>query len=318
MVRSTLLVPLLVLGLGLTAPPGRAAPSSAEVAAAAPSVVAHAVRMPTSPTDPVQPPPVRLPVSAGRPVAGYTAWPGNMPYYGGPVLRRPRVYVVFWGWPRDKDDPSARVLADFLRGVGGSPWLGVATQYYDVDGAGRRHPVTNPRNQLGGVWWDPSRPPKDHYAETLIGPEAVRAARHFGVLGDRDAVVLVASPRDRNPASFVDGVYCAWHSWTNGLAFINLPYVLNVNCGERYVEDDFDAVTLVAGHEYLEAITDPAVGFDPAWRDVTWEENADKCEWIPPGLPGGALMITLPTGRFAVQQTWSNAALAGAGDCAAG
>jgi hypothetical protein len=75
---------------------------------------------------------------------------------------------------------------------------------------------------------------------------------------------------------------------------------------------------MVAGHEYSEAITDPAVGFDRAWSDVTWQENADKCEWIPAGAPGGAVMVTLPTGRFAVQQTWSNAALQGLGDCAAG
>jgi hypothetical protein len=45
------------------------------------------------------------------------------------------------------------------------------------------------------------------------------------------------------------------------------------------------------------------------------EENGDLCAWKTSG--GGRVQdITLPTGTFAVQGTWSNLANKGAGGCA--
>ena len=308
-----------VLAVTALATPGNAARSHAPAAVAQDPVVTHAVRM-APPGDPVTPPPANVPVYVSRPVYG-TAWPGNMPYYGGPVLLKPRVYIVFWGWPSNDRDGYAKQLVSFFAGIGGSAWAGVATQYYEVDAKGARHYVTNPRNQLAGVWYDKARPPKHVYGEGLIGPEAVRAAQHFHITDLHNSTVLVASPPGRNPTGFVEGQYCAWHSWTDGLSFINLPYLLDTDsgCGSNYVNpgNPLDGVSIVAGHEYLEAVTDPAVSFNAAWHDLTWQENADKCEWIAPSRPGGAVNIKLRTGTFAVQQTWSNVALSGLGDCAA-
>jgi serine protease len=291
--------------------------------AAAVASALHVAMMPR-PGDPITPPAVRLPAYVPRPVYG-TPWPGNMPYYGGRVALKPRLYVVFWGWHARKTAYADTLLA-FFRGVGGSPWLGVTTQYYQNRPDGSRAYVTNPKHQLDGWWYDQQPPPANHYAEGLIAGEAVRAAKHFHVLGDDNAVVLVASPQGRNPAGFVDRGYCAWHAWTRGIAYINLPYLLDTNggCGSGFVNADargvYDGVSMVAGHEYSEVITDPGIGNagpGAGWVDMGGQENADKCEWIQAGRPGGALDIVLPTGRFAVQQTWSNAALSGVGDCAA-
>lgn len=274
------------------------------------------------PGDPIQPPPVTAPVLVPRPVAGLTPWPGNMAYYGGRVMVRPHAYLVFWGWHDDRDRFAER-LTRFFEGIGGSAYVGVATQYYQ-DQHGRRVHITNPRRQLAGVWWDRARPPYNSYPESLVADEAVRAARHFHATSDPDAVVFVVSPRDRNPSGFVDGGYCAWHSWTDGIEYANLPYLLAAagGCGGNYVNAGpagrLDGVSMVAGHEYMEAITDPGVGYNEpgqGWRGVDWEENADKCEWIEPNTPGGAADIRLRTGTFAVQATWSNAALGGLGDC---
>ena len=74
-------------------------------------------------------------------------------------------------------------------------------------------------------------------------------------------------------------------------------------------------VSIVAGHEYAETITDqnPAGG----WTDSTGAEDADKCAWITPGTSGGSFGLTLATGTFAMQTTWANDGAAGAGACLA-
>jgi hypothetical protein len=298
----------------------------------APTAPLRVVAMPR-PTDAVVPPPpgISLPLVVSRPPQSFLApWPGDMGYYGGQIVRNAHVYIDFWGWsphPSAEQSAYANMLQSFMRGVGGSTWLGVTSQFAETAADGSQHFIGNPKGLLRGVWRDSSTPPvKDGYPETLLVGEARRAAQHFGVLGDRDAIVLVASPHGHNPAGFTDGTYCAWHSWTRGIAFINLPYLLDTSggCGSNFVNNDgrgyFDGVSMVSGHELAEAMTDPGVGYEgpgAGWHDMDWQENADKCEWIPAGYPGGALDVTLSTGRFAVQQIWSNAALGGAGDCAA-
>jgi hypothetical protein len=315
-----------------------AAVAAIAVAAATPVLASASTQLPPGPLlragmsaapqpgDPVQPPPVSLPVWVDRPVYG-TPWPGNMAYYGGRVMLHPRVYVDLWGWHRGAEpNRYARALTEFFRGVGGSAWAGVATQYYQQRPDGTRDYISNPRHQLAGVWQDPKAPPSNAYPETYVGAEAVRAARHFHVESDPNALVIVASPHGRNPSGFVDGGYCAWHSWTDGTAYVNLPYLLDTSggCGSGFVNDGpaglYDGVSMVAGHEYLEALTDPGVGYaEPGggWRGIDGQENADKCEWIAAGRPGGAVDITLSTGRFAVQTTWSNVGMSGLGECAA-
>jgi serine protease len=62
----------------------------------------------------------------------------------------------------------------------------------------------------------------------------------------------------------------------------------------------------------MEEITDmrPSTG----WLDTSGEENADKCAWISSGQ-GAMGNLTLSTGTFAVQSTWSNAFGGGSGGC---
>jgi serine protease len=62
----------------------------------------------------------------------------------------------------------------------------------------------------------------------------------------------------------------------------------------------------------METITDmrPSTG----WTDTSGAENGDKCAWISSGQ-GAMANLTLSTGRFAVQSTWSNAFNNGNGGC---
>jgi hypothetical protein len=162
----------------------------------------------------------------------------------------------------------------------------------------------------------------------------VAAAAHFGngtPAANRSAQYVIVSPTGTHPDGFnsASGDFCAWHDDTEDpslpggavssspagdLAFTNLPYVPDAgsSCGSNYVNAGpagaLDGLTIVAGHEYAETVTDqnPAGG----WVDADGFENADKCAWNGVGGSTGAQNGTLGTGRFALQATWSNDARA--------
>lgn len=246
-----------------------------------------------------------MPILGGGSGAQPASGSGNLINHGGPVQTVPAVYLVFWGW--DGIDPSgeAPYLQAFFNGVGGSSWANIHTQYSGI---------TNPSGQLKGVWFDNSASAIAESAspDLFIDSEALNAAAHFGYSANAD--YIIATPHLRNDAEF-GVVYCAWHSYaTDGLgrkvAYTDLPYIPDAQlgtCGENFVNPGaagaLDGVSIVAGHEYTEAVTDPHLD---AWYDASGEENADKCAWN--GGPGAhAQNIVLSTGTFAVQASWSNA-----------
>jgi serine protease len=266
----------------------------------------------------VQPPPVYLPAYVPVPLAGQPI-PTNMAYYGGAVLLHPHVYLGFWGWRDDQTGARKRLIA-FFRGVGGSAWENVVTQYYENDN-GRDVHIQNPRNQLAGVWDDRRGPAAGTLPDKAISVDALRLAQHFHAVHDPNAVFLVATPSYAS-TDYKGGGYCAYHGYADGIAYVNLPFAVATDeCGGHAVNQDggaLDGVSIVAGHEYLEAITDPgtgAAGIGTGWRDLDYNENADKCAWVAYG-PGKMTNITLSTGVFAVQGSWSNDAGQGTGACA--
>jgi hypothetical protein len=235
-------------------------------------------------------------------------------------------------------------LNSFFTNVGGSPWAGVQTQYCNavlvgsttcVGGAGF---VTNPRHQLKGVWTDPAPVPADIVAAGLaenlvddpIAAEAMRASAHFGY--DPQATYIILTP----PSTIATGqpVYCGYHSQTSSVdglgnpyrlqyAFIpwlneNWPGVGTTGCGMHNVNATsdafgngiFDGYTIVTGHEYSEAVTDPDnfATWQDGWLDAQGSENADKCAWTD------TQNITLGSRQYAVQPTWSNEAFDATGN----
>jgi serine protease len=228
----------------------------------------------------------------------------------------------------------------FFANVGGSPWAGVLTQYckgVPVDstscaGVKGAQFVKNPTGQLKGVWTDPTPVPDDiitlGLAENLVDDpiafEAQRAAAHFGY--DAQATYIVLTP----PTTIGTGqpVYCGYHTQTSSvdgygnplvLQYAFIPY-LNLNwpgigsggCGMNFVNTTSDAFgngvwdgySIVTGHEYAEAVTDPDnfATVQDGWNDATGSENGDKCAWYH------TQNITLAGNQFAVQPTWSNEA----------
>jgi len=232
----------------------------------------------------------------------------------------------------------------FFGNVGGSPWAGVQTQYCRgtlpgstscVGGTGF---VTNPKRQLKGVWTDPTAVPADivtlGLAENLvndpIAAEASRAAGHFNY--DPNATYIILTP----PGTIGTGepVYCGYHSQTTSIdgygnpfrlqyAFIpylntNWPGVGATGCGMHNVNATsdsfgngiFDGYSIVTGHEYAEAVTDPDNFFSDqdGWNDVQGSENGDKCAWL------NTQNIALGTHNYAVQPLWSNEAFDATGN----
>ena len=279
---------------------------------------------------------------AGTSPAATAANPGNDLIYGGgtapgSVSTAPAVYVVFWGSQWSTSDPYASYLTSFLSGLYGSgdDWTKVSQQYCEGIASGEVScPSTAPHvgtpigPLLKGVWFDNASPAVPVTAGVLNIPsidqmaaEAVRAAAHFGntaPASNNETQYVIALPSlFLSPG---EGYYCAYHSSISSnygdVAYTNLPYLTDVgsSCGQDAVNSNgtYDGVSIVEGHEFMETITDmrPPSG----WTDSSGQENGDKCAWIYSGQ-GAMANLTLSTGTFAVQSTWSNSFDNGNGGC---
>ncbi|MDP9075750.1 MAG: hypothetical protein M3N98_16585 [Actinomycetota bacterium] len=234
----------------------------------------------------------------------------------------------------------APALQAFFAGLGtaGESWSGVMTQYCEGIAAGSTscplaatHVGYPAGGALAAVWADNGvRAPSSPSGHQLAA-EAVRAARHFGNTAfgsNRNNQYFIVSPHGSHPDGFPGSGFCAWHDYTTDstlpggpaglkfdpLAFTNMPYVTDAgtSCGSGFVNGGgagaLDGVTIVGGHEYAETITDQYP--NGGWLDSTPPpngpyENGDKCAWISSGL-GASQNLSLATGTFAVQSTWSN------------
>jgi serine protease len=244
-------------------------------------------------------------------------YPGNMAYYGGHVVTNPKIYLVYWGWGETGAFPSSQTcsaetitegsvsatlacdpdgagkyMADFASQLGGTQWAGVQTQYYQTDSSGNQTFISNPTNQLGGIWVDDtnditglpktssSNPPGPTNTYTDLAAEAARAVAHFGITDLNNSDVVIAQPPSYSDPNALSAGYCAFHDYTEpgleggiyngiqpGIAYTNMPYSLAVNsggvnvCGENAVNSGsagkLDGFSIVLGHEIEETNTDP-------------------------------------------------------------
>jgi hypothetical protein len=235
----------------------------------------------------------------------------------------------------------------FVAGLGGSAYAGIQTQYCrgipagstSCAGVAGADFITNPKRQLKGTWVDPTPVPADitgwglaqNVVDDPIAMEAMRASAHFGY--DPDATYFILTP----PSTISTGepAYCGYHTQTTSVDGIGNPYRLeyafipwqNVDwpglgqgCGLHNVNAKsnafgngiFDSWSIVVGHEYAEAVTDPdnILAVQDGWNDAQTSENGDKCAWT------NTQNIALGGHQFAAQPEWSNeAADAGKDGC---
>jgi serine protease len=256
--------------------------------------------------------------------------------HGGNVEVVPKVFIVYWGsqWASGfttggyTSAQAQSYIDGFFGGVGGSSWSNSDTQYCQgVPSGTTTCPAgsafgTNPAGQLGGTWNDTSPVPSSP-TQTQIANEAAAAAAHFGY--NVDANYMVLTPTGLSQSGFGTR-WCAYHSSTSAtggrVAYTYLPYVPDAaaSCGMNFVNGTsdsfghgyFDGFSIVGGHEYAEAATDPFPS--SGWLDGAGAENGDKCAWIASGQ-GASQNVTLGANYYAVQSLWSNAFNGGAGGC---
>jgi serine protease len=221
--------------------------------------------------------------------------------YGGPIQTAPKVYVVYWGWTSDPAGVHP-YLTRFLSSIGGSPWLGTLTQY----GAG------NQADMFSGEWSDPTPAPPTPSGQDVEN-EAAAALAHFGLVNaaaaSANVQIVVATPTGHS-VSGLGTSYCGYHDIVRAFpnaTFTYVPYMPDAGrlCGAYSVNGSnglLDGVSIVAGHELSETITNPLWVSSPAWLDATGAEVSDKCAW------SNLANIATSLGTFAVQPLWSNAA----------
>jgi hypothetical protein len=252
----------------------------------------------------------------------------NMTYQGGPVETTPVVYIDYWGsqWASGfstggyTSSQAQTYINDFFGNVGGSSWDNINSQYCEgvpvgtVNCGSSGTHITNSTGQLKGTWTDATTLPS-RITQSAIAAEAVNLMNHFGGYNP-NATYFVFTPSGHSMRGF-GTQWCAWHSETssggNTVAYAYMPYQpdAGTSCGENFVNSTdnsfgngyFDGFSIVGGHEYAEAMTDPHPASGTyAWIDSSGSEIGDKCAWS--SLSGD---ITLGSNYFAVQPLWSNA-----------
>ncbi len=224
---------------------------------------------------------------------------GALTYGGGAVATNPVVYLDFWGSQWDSDTNGVeQYMQSLFSGLGDSSdtWSTTMTQYTDGNG----NPVTFNGSVLGGTWVDDSAPAPQSASQADIAAEAQNAASYFGVSGP-NVDIFVLSPSGTNPDGFPNSGFCAWHDWNGTTAYTNMPYVLDAGsgCGAYSVQGQLDGFSIVGGHEYAEAVTDPVPPY--GWTDPSnGEEIGDLCAWT------NLQAISFDTGTFAMQPLWSD------------
>jgi serine protease len=224
---------------------------------------------------------------------------GALTYGGGAVATNPVVYLDFWGSQWDSDPNGVQqYMQSLFSGLGDASdsWSASMTQY--TDGSG--NPVTFSGSVLGGTWVDDSAPAPQSASQADIAAEADNAAAQFGVSGP-NVDIFVVSPSGTSPDGFPNTGFCAWHDWNGNVAYTNMPYVLDAgaNCGADSVQSQLDGFSIVGGHEYAEAVTDPVP--PSGWTDTSnGEEIGDLCAWQ------NLQAISFDTGSFAMQPLWSD------------
>ena len=224
---------------------------------------------------------------------------GNLAWNGGPVETAPVIYVDFWGsqWTSGTTTAAKNYITGFFSSVGGSAWANIDSQYCGSNGC-----VTNPAGQLAQAVVHQATLPR-RISQSSIAAEALWLMNATGGY-KANATYFVYTPSGHSMSGFATS-WCAWHSsvtsGSNTVAYAYMPYQPDAgyNCGANSVDGSFDGFSIVGGHEYAEAVTDPHPS--SGWTDNSGSEIGDKCAWI--GLSNQKFGTT----QYPVQPLWSNA-----------
>jgi hypothetical protein len=210
----------------------------------------------------------------------------QMVYHRGPVLVAPKMYLIIWGYELAGDPNEVKpLLKQYAKAIGGSQYNNIYTQYYQIVSGVQRY-ITNSSNQFGGIWSDNVNAVPAHPREAQIAAEAIKGIAHFGY--DPNGSYVVATPHLHSSSGFGTS-WCASHGSTifegKVISYTDLPYIPDAggSCGANFTGPPPDetgadeGVTIVAGEEYGESVTDPNP--PTGWYNKFYGEIGDICAW---------------------------------------
>jgi hypothetical protein len=221
---------------------------------------------------------------------------GPLRYNGGPIMRNPALYAIFWLPPALQNGgptnfPVHNAIVNF--GIDNNN-----TQYFDVVGSTTNYILNS--GSLGGFAIDTSPYPASGCADAAtpgncitdaqIEAEIQKVMSSKGWTGGPNNIFLLytssgeGSCFDSGSTSCAYTQYCAYHSFIgtpSPIIYANMPFGNLSVCqvpGQPSPNGDAlaDAVTSTASHEISEAITDPLLN---AWFTALGNEIGDLCAY---------------------------------------
>jgi hypothetical protein len=240
------------------------------------------------------------------PEAGKADGAKAIPYKGGPVLHAPREVNIYWGgyWNGAAGRKEHAVLDDFADRAGASDWYQILAEYPDDRGA------AGPSALGASVVVDDSEPPaavSDRGIRKLVS-----GAIAAGTVDWRgETIYVVFTPPGTvvsTPWGKTCDAICGYHyKFRDGSRDVKYALIPHGDChdgcsapGAHANGATLDQMTVTLSHELAEAVTDPDID---AWTGPRGDpEVADLCN--------SGFVADWDGARFAVQDLWSNAALA--------
>ncbi|CAL8467417.1 g6955 [Coccomyxa elongata] len=264
-------------------------------------------------------------------------------WYGGPVVNNKNGIVVYYiwygGWGNlnkngTADRPTTvKVLTDMTQSMGGKPWFGTASTYYDNNGKvpnkvkyGGRAIVKN-----NSPCWQGAALSNDQIFT------AVDCVIQRGILPyATNAVYLLLGASNVQATSGMCVNYCGWHTYgfdsrnrQTLFGFVGSPLPCLNACAAQGANNvlatpnynaEADGMASIIAHETMEVATDPLIN---AWFNVDGYENADLCAWtfspntfsaggglanVRWNCPAAAVKQGCTSRYYLIQQNWVNKA----------
>ena len=240
----------------------------------------------------------------------------ELTWYNGPVMHDPAVYIIFYGsW----SSTAKTIVTDFIDNLGGSPWYGTQTTYYDsagyLDDSLYFSKTTN-------VYLDPSRSQGTTLNDDKIHLIVTDAIINGGLYADPTGVYLVLTDSATSYTDFCIkscGFHGSFSEPTSGNTYvfgiISDPTICGADCGLRSVSPNgnpgVDAMLSVVAHEIVEAVSDPYTDLGGWYHSETGNENADTCNFDfgtnqYMTASGAVANFQLGMRDFYIQQNWVN------------
>jgi hypothetical protein len=204
--------------------------------------------------------------------------------YGGAILPKPRVQLIWWGTPQELLG-AVEKFHGFLKGVNGSQWLGVLDEYLRGDTA---------EVSLTGEIFDATPHPSG--AIPAPGARICAILEQYRMEPDPGTIYALIVATSTGKFDYHSTASCRGKSVP--MIVLGLPPANEARAGAcSPTLTPAERMLFAFSHELAETMTDP----QPAtgWTDIYGQEIADNCTQ--------AICAQLPTGSYSLSTLLSNA-----------